>query len=60
MKKKVSFVVTMEVEGHEEETPICESSLRENLFNAVEHERCEGTLTASDISANWIEVEALN
>lgn len=60
MKKVVYFKVAIEVETHEEEAPICEESLRDNLFSAIENERCEGALTASDISANWIEVEKVN
>lgn len=59
MKKVVSFKVSIEVETECKEAPICTESLRDNLHSAIENERCEGALTASEISANWIEVTAL-
>ena len=59
MKKVVNFVVSIEVETESVESPICEESLRENLFSAIENERGEGALTVSDISVNWIKVDSV-
>ncbi len=53
--KELSFVVKVQYEDHEDGV-ICEDSMKDNLFSAIENERVEGGLTPNSISANWIDV----
>jgi hypothetical protein len=54
---EITFIVKIQYETTNKDDVVCPSSMKENLFSAIENERNEGALTPSDISANWVEVE---
>jgi len=57
MKLTVEYKVTVE---YESDTEVNKEAMWNYLFDAIEHERVEGTLTDDDTSANvvWVEVIA--
>lgn len=58
-KKNVFFEIEVQY-SCEEKFAICKNSLKQKLFDAVEHERTEGCLSGnSDVSADWIKVDLL-
>lgn len=56
--KRVTFTVTIEYSTDTEEPLfLCSESMKDNLARAIENERQNGSLTPSNISADWVDVK---